>query len=92
MREDRSGSAQLIYCRRPQAGLPPAPEHIWCGSSTFTVACMPPGGTATAPLQVAVFKPGVYILDDYCASLHFPELQVEQSRRGEAVALRVESL
>jgi hypothetical protein len=55
------------------------------------VAALPPGGVASAPLQVAVFRPGVYILDDYSASLAFEELGVSQARRGEAVALRVES-
>jgi hypothetical protein len=55
------------------------------------VAQLAPGGVATAPLQVAVFRPGVYILDDYSASLTYEDLGVSQARRGEAVALRVES-
>jgi hypothetical protein len=80
-----------------QAGLPPSAEHVWCGATCVPVRQLEPGGSVEAVLQVAVFKPGVYVLDDYgvdwrCEGMQGPGGRVRQgSKVGEAVVLKVES-
>ncbi len=48
-----------------QAGLPPGPDHVWCGVTRVTLEALQPGSSADVALQVAVFRPGVYVIDDY---------------------------
>ena len=48
-----------------QAGLTPSPDHVWCGV-TYAPLELPAGhGEEVTVLEVAVFRPGVYVLDDY---------------------------
>ncbi|MEW5318844.1 MAG: hypothetical protein WDW38_010029, partial [Sanguina aurantia] len=53
-----------------QAGLPPSPEYVWCGPTTVCLELLQPGESVAVALQVAVFRPGAYVVDDvrvrYC--------------------------
>lgn len=53
-----------------QAGLPPSPEYVWCGPTTVCLEVLQPGESVAVALQVAVFRPGAYVVDDvrvrYC--------------------------
>jgi hypothetical protein len=79
-----------------QAGLPPSAEHVWCGVTCVPVRQLEPGSSAEVVLQVAVFKPGVYVLDDYgvdwrCEGMTGPGGRVRQgSKVGEAIVLKVQ--
>ena len=57
-----------------------------------------PGATAEVDLSVAVFRPGVYVLDDYVVDWEVPagsfrpaERGLRGSRMGEPFVLRVEA-
>ena len=57
--------AGVVRSAPVQAGLTPSPDHVWCGV-TYAPLELPAGHEEeVVVLQVAVFRPGVYVLDDY---------------------------
>jgi hypothetical protein len=80
-----------------QAGLPPGPDHVWCGVTRTTLESLQPGGSADVALQVAVFRPGVYVIDDYAVDWAVAEGAAGARRRqgskmGEPSVLRVDAV
>jgi len=80
-----------------QAGLNPTEEHVWCGATCVPLGPLAPGAAAEVALQVAVFKPGVYVLDDYrvdwvAQGLGLGARQWQGSKVGEATVLEVDAL
>lgn len=82
-----------------QAGLPPGPDHVWCGVTRVTLEALQPGSSADVALQVAVFRPGVYVVDDYVVEWQLVEgpggvagagRRRQGSKMGEPAVLRVE--
>jgi hypothetical protein len=53
-----------------QSGLPPSTPHVWCGV-TEAELLVGPGGKEEVGLQVAVFRPGVYVVEDYMLQWHY---------------------
>jgi len=79
-----------------QAGLPPGPDHVWCGVTRVTLESLQPGSSAEVALQVAVFRPGIYVVDDYVVDWQLLEgggpggRRRQGSKLGEPAVLRVE--
>jgi hypothetical protein len=79
-----------------QAGLPPGPDHVWCGVTRVTLESLQPGGSADVALQVAVFRPGVYVIDDYVVDWVAEGVagarRQQGSKMGEPAVLRVNAV
>ncbi|WIA33724.1 hypothetical protein OEZ86_006842 [Tetradesmus obliquus] len=88
---------KLRNCGTAAVSLTVRAAGAWEGLAADHAWHLEPGGSVDVVLQVAVFKPGVYVLDDYgvdwrCEGMVGAGGRVRQgSKVGEAVVLKVES-
>eukprot|EP00798_Chlamydomonas_sp_ICE-L_P000836 gene836-33567_t len=75
-----------------QAGLSPCSEFVWCGRTSVAVDLLEAGDVVEVPLQVVLFRPGLYAITGCQVRSSFGAVGVTDVQHVEPFMLNIEAM